>query len=171
MSDDRRAPHPVDGPFTGDEKLSRLYQQTKEETPPSHLDTAVLEAARRAAQPFSRRLAFLPSRKWTVPLSLAAALLVSLGVVQGLRKEIAAPVLIAPSSSSVQSPAPLSERMLQHEELDREGETLPTPEREAPLSTESKETTETLGEPSPAVPQPPTPVEKQQSGSMQEERA
>src|ERR1051325_10103461 len=82
MSDKRREQHPGDEPLQEEEELlARLYQQTKDEEPPSHLDDAVLAIARRAAQPSSRRLSFLPSRKWAVPLSLAAALWVTIEIV------------------------------------------------------------------------------------------
>lgn len=86
MSDERRKQRSTDEPIPGEAHLSSFYEQTKEELPSASLDMAVLTAARRAVEPAPRasRVYFLPPRKWVIPLSLAAALLVVIGVTEFL---------------------------------------------------------------------------------------
>ena len=77
----------------GERELSRLYQQTPDEHPPAALDAAILAEARRATRP---RLRLLKggkslgqlSRRWAIPISLAAALLITIGVVSFLQDEM-----------------------------------------------------------------------------------
>jgi len=153
MSDDRRERRPGDGPFQEEEPIARLYQQTKEEAPPSHLDAAVLTAARRAVEPTPRasRAYFLLSRKWAVPLSLAAALLVSLGVVREFHKDIASPVL---STSPSSSPA-LPESILRSKELDEETNPALLPEKKKRENATEQERGEPTGNPSSPMSTPP----------------
>ncbi len=162
MSDKRREQRPGDAPLQEEELLTRLYQQTKDEAPPSHLDAAILAAARHAARPSSRRVSFLPSRKWAVPLSLAAALLVSIGVVRELRKDIAAPVLLAPSELLS------SESMIRRKGLNREEKTL-LYERETKGNQKTREGVETTEKFAPAAPNPyMAHMEPQSSGAPEE---
>ena len=101
MNDEKRN-HPPDL-LAGEEHLSRLYQEASKEVPPPGLDATLLDAARQAAHRKSRRLYFLTSRKWAVPLSLAAAFVVTIGVVRSLRHEIELPASIALAPSPPQS--------------------------------------------------------------------
>src|SRR5262245_26374494 len=123
MSDKRREQRPGDEPLQEEDLLARLYQQTKDEVPPSHLDAAILATARRAAQPSSRRIYFLPSRKWAVPLSLAAALLVSIGVVRELHKDVVAPALLGPSEFLSSPSRSIPESMMHRKDLNQEEKT------------------------------------------------
>ncbi len=115
MSDDRQERRSPENVVPGEEQLSRLYEQTKEELPPPSLDAAVVAEAQRAvARPSpTAHVYFFPSRKWAIPLALAAALLVSIGVVREFHKDI-----IVPTSSSI-SPM-FSRGMLQDEEARKE---------------------------------------------------
>jgi hypothetical protein len=99
MSDARKEQRPLDSDFPGEEQLSRLYQEGSEDLPPVNLDAVILDAARQAVHARPRRVYFFPSRKWVVPLSLAAALWVTLAVVRMQRTEITSLRLNAPSSS------------------------------------------------------------------------
>ena len=117
MSEERKEQRPLDDRLSGEEDLSVLYQQTEKELPPPNLDVTVLDAARQAVRFRPRRVYFFPSRTWVVPLSLAAALVVSLGVTQLLRREIAAlPVSSLLLSAPASSPAPVVSEKDQVEE-------------------------------------------------------
>jgi hypothetical protein len=54
MSDERRKQRSTDELPPGEARLSRLYEQMKEELPSANLDKAVLTAARRAVEPAPR---------------------------------------------------------------------------------------------------------------------
>ena len=92
MSTRREREPSIPDRLPGEQELSRLYQQTPDERPPAALDAAILAEARRATRP---RLRLLQggkslsqlSRRWAIPLSLAAALLVTIGVVRYLQDE------------------------------------------------------------------------------------
>jgi hypothetical protein len=99
MSDEKRPQPLMTDRLLGEERLSRLYQEASTAMPPPGLDAAILDAARQATRQKPRRVYFLALRKWTVPLSLAAALVVTIGVVRFLRHEMESPALV------VQSPA------------------------------------------------------------------
>lgn len=101
MNDEKRN-HPPDL-LAGEEHLSQLYQETSKEVPPPGLDVTILDAARQAAHRKPRRVYFLASRKWAVPLSLAAAFVVTIGVVRSLRHEIALPVSLTRAPAEPQS--------------------------------------------------------------------
>jgi hypothetical protein len=89
MSEERKEQRPLDSRLPGEEDLSALYQQTEKDVPPPSLDATVLDAARQAVRSRSRRIYFFPSRKWIVPLSLAAALWVAIEIVWLRQPEIA----------------------------------------------------------------------------------
>jgi hypothetical protein len=97
MNDEKRPHPPLTDRLPGEERLSRLYQETTSEGPPPGLDMTVLDAARQAVRQKPRRVYFPASRKWTVPLSLAAAFVVTIGIARSLRHEMESP-------SSVSSP-------------------------------------------------------------------
>jgi len=72
--------------MTDDEKISQRYRELGAEEPPRALDDAILAAARRSASSWSKR--------WAVPLSLAAVVVLSVTVtlrIQHEQPEIAAP--------------------------------------------------------------------------------
>lgn len=86
----------------GDDKLARLYRALPKEEPPEALDAAILAAARRAASP--------PSlvRRWAVPVSVAAMLVIALGITLEMQHEV--PGIEAPAT---QAPAPQAPAQLQ----------------------------------------------------------
>lgn len=65
-------------------RLDRLYRETGHEGPPAHLDAAILAAARRAvgARPLSSAL-----RRWRVPVSIAALVVLSVSLVTLVQEE------------------------------------------------------------------------------------
>lgn len=71
-----------------DEQLSNLYGQTGREQPPAHLNDAILAAARRetASRPHPAYSPF--SNNWRVPVSLAAVLVLSIGLVNLMDDEV-----------------------------------------------------------------------------------
>jgi hypothetical protein len=176
MSDERRKQPSIDELLPGEKHLSRLYGQTKEEEPPADLDAMVLMAARRAVEPAPRasRVYFLPPRKWAVPLALAAALLVSIGVVREFHKDIATPVLFAPVPSSL-SVSPMSSQgvLRSKEPNEQENPSLP-PEKKRPESGMAKElstSVEKLGAPklAPSVSEERSHARGSQAGSPYED--
>jgi hypothetical protein len=76
----------ANGDAERDPALERLYREAAAEAPPAHLDAAILAAARRevAARPrgLSRTL-----RRWHVPVSIAAVVVVSATLVILVREE------------------------------------------------------------------------------------
>lgn len=69
----------------GETELQRLYRDSARELPPPALDARILAAARDAVEtpPAHRRVL----RRWTVPLSVAAVVMLSVGVVLRLTHE------------------------------------------------------------------------------------
>jgi hypothetical protein len=74
-----------------DDKVARLYGALPKEEPPESLDAAILAAARRAAVRPSL------ARRWAVPVSLAAVLVLAIGVTLEIRDE--APGIEVPTAS------------------------------------------------------------------------
>ena len=98
---DKKRPQPVmTDRLSGEERLSRLYQETSTEMPPSGLDAAILDAARQATRQQPSRVYFLTARKWTMTLSLAAALLMTIGIVRTLQHEMSSPALVSQTPSA-----------------------------------------------------------------------
>jgi hypothetical protein len=70
-----------------DSELSRAYKEAAREKPPAALDAAILEEARRAVD-HGGRVARSPfARAWLVPASLAAVLLLTVGLVTFVSRE------------------------------------------------------------------------------------
>ena len=121
MSDERRGRHHPEERFPEEEHLSRLYREGSGDLPPANLDAVILDTARQAVRSRPRRLYFLPSRKWMVPLSLAAALWVTVEVVLLRQNEIAEqPKFSVTAPSSVVHMKPESEEKApaENEEFD-----------------------------------------------------
>lgn len=84
--------------------VSSLYHQTPQEKPRPELDTKILAASRRAVR--SRpRVAGPFSGRWTVPVSIAAVLMISVILIPLLRQESEGPPEV-PGRRSVPVPAP-----------------------------------------------------------------
>jgi hypothetical protein len=65
--------------MTDDEKVTLRYRELGSEEPPRALDEAIVAASRRSVRPWSRR--------WAVPLSLAAVLVLSVTVTLRMQQE------------------------------------------------------------------------------------
>lgn len=94
-----------------DAQLERLYRETERSVPPAHLDAAILAAARREVGARPRPL-FLAVRRWRVPVSIAALVVLSVSLVTLVQQEGSdelmpvAPGPPAASTSSEPAPAP-----------------------------------------------------------------
>lgn len=82
-----------------DPRLERLYREAARETPPAHLDASILAAARREAGARPRSLSSA-LRRWHVPVSIAAVVIVSASLVILVREEGGEQVVQAPSSTA-----------------------------------------------------------------------
>ncbi len=69
-----------------DPRLDRAYREAGSEPPPAHLDAAILAAARREAGARPRRLSS-ELRRWRVPVSIAAVVVLSVSLVTLVREE------------------------------------------------------------------------------------
>lgn len=94
-----------------DDKLARAYRDLPREEPPARLDAAILAAARREVAPRS----FV--QRWRVPVSLAAVLVLAIGITLELQHQepgietslpSAAAPAPAPSTPAPEMPAPQS---------------------------------------------------------------
>jgi hypothetical protein len=103
MNDEKRPQPLMADRLSGEERLSRLYHETNAEMPPPGLDAAILDAARQATRQQPSRVYFLTARKWTMTLSLAAALIVTIGIVRTLRHEMSSPALVSQTPSALRA--------------------------------------------------------------------
>jgi hypothetical protein len=128
----------MNDPDTRDPRLERWYREAAHEEPPAHLDAAIVAAARREVGARPRALSSA-LRRWHVPVSIAAVVVVSVTLVILVREEggerigetrippvtapaepsAAAPPLSAPATAMdgaaqprVEAPAPLERRGL-----------------------------------------------------------
>ena len=94
----------------GDEKLSRRYREAAGEEPPAALDAAILKAARERASGDSgtdpKRTVRGPSPRWMGPISIAAVLVLGIGVSLRMQMEQPGVETSAPSSSAAEYPMP-----------------------------------------------------------------
>jgi hypothetical protein len=70
-----------------DAKLATLYRETALDAPPPALDDAIRAAARRAVAAGPRAIGTPFLRRWQVPLSLAAVLVLSVSLISIMREE------------------------------------------------------------------------------------
>ncbi|MEK7191231.1 MAG: hypothetical protein AAB153_02935 [Pseudomonadota bacterium] len=87
MTERKKDDRLLDEYLRGDSLLSRAYRETGREEPPAHLDAVILAQAKAAAVP---RRSGKP--RWFMPLSLAATVVLSVGVVLLMSREGVAPV-------------------------------------------------------------------------------
>ena len=71
---------------TRDPRLEHLYREAAREAPPAHLDAAILAAARREVGARPRALS-AALRRWHVPVSIAAVIVVSVSLVILVKEE------------------------------------------------------------------------------------
>lgn len=88
-----------------DHQLSSLYKQAEKDMPPAHLDESILTASKQSS---SARPINPFSNNWRVPASMAAVLIISIGVVTLMEIDILpvntpAPQAIAPIHNEIQS--------------------------------------------------------------------
>lgn len=117
MSTRREHESAISDRLPGEENIARLYQQAEhggDEQPSEALDALVLAEARRAAQPRLRlmkggRISQM-TRRWAIPLSLAATLIVTIGVVTNLKDSPSPLVFSAPQAvpPTAQAPTPMT---------------------------------------------------------------
>ena len=70
--------------------ISELYCKTQDVEPPAHLDQRIMMAARAATssrKPAATRAGWVPSRRWSVPVSLAAVMVLGVGLVSLMQQE------------------------------------------------------------------------------------
>jgi len=143
MNDEKRPQPLMTDLLLSEEHLSRLYQETATAMPPPGLDAAILDAAHQATRQQPRRVYFLTARKWTMTLALAAALIMTIGIVRTLRHEMTSPALVAPTPAAPRSSSTArgdgrDETLLKRHEQKQEQE------KEAPAV--AHQPVETLGE-------------------------
>ncbi|NIN34520.1 MAG: META domain-containing protein [Gammaproteobacteria bacterium] len=76
----------------GNSELSQRYQPDKGSGPPAHLDKLILDAAKNEIKP-----PHMP--RWTVPLSIAAVMVIGVGIVFNIYREQGQPLMTAPEST------------------------------------------------------------------------
>ena len=103
-----------------DPRLDRLYREAAREAPPTRLDAAILAAARREVGARPRALA-ATLRRWHVPVSIAAVVIVTVSLV----------ILVKEEGSEQTAQAPLSALVLRTEQSAAPGKQ-PAPVGEAP---------------------------------------
>jgi len=82
-----------------DKQLSSLYKQAEQDVPAPHIDDAILSAAKRETKKFS--LPFNPfSNDWHIPVSLAAVLVLSFGIVSLMENDLTSVDGVPPLSVS-----------------------------------------------------------------------
>lgn len=97
-------------PDVSDPQLERFYRDTAREGPPAHLDAAILAAARREVGARPRALSSV-LRRWHVPVSIAAVVVVSVSLVILVKEEggerigeVSIPPVTAPAEPSDAAP-------------------------------------------------------------------
>ena len=116
----------------GDSSLSRSYRQEGSEGPSSQIDDNILAAARREAKSKPHSVINPFGSQWMVPASLAAALVVAIGLVMTLEDETGMPLL---------EPEAVQEQVMEEDRIDVrksvEGEAI---RKKAPAARARKET-------------------------------
>lgn len=89
-----------------DPRLDRLYREAGRDAPPAHLDAAILAAAHREAGSRPRPLS-AALRRWRVPVSIAALVVVSVSLVTLVQEEGGDELAqVAPGKPMAPAPAP-----------------------------------------------------------------
>jgi hypothetical protein len=123
----------ANGDAERDPRLDRLYREAGRDTPPARLDAAILAAAHREVGARPRSLTST-LRRWHIPVSIAAVVIVSVSLVILLREESGEQIVPAP----VPAVAPPAEQPA-------------APGRQPALAESARETTQ----PQAAAPAPP----------------
>src|SRR3989344_7344145 len=99
MAERKKDDRLLDEYLRGDSPLSRVYRETGREEPPAHLDAAILAQAKAAVG--ARR----SKPRWFMPLSLAATVVLSVGVVLLMSREGVTPV-------PMETPSPMPDALV-----------------------------------------------------------
>jgi len=94
---------PPDNP-ENDAELSRLYQKTRVEEPPMHLDSAILSAARNSVDAPKKKRHIWCTLRWAIPVTTFALALLTVSLVIHQKQE--APGLLMQDSKSEMERAP-----------------------------------------------------------------
>jgi len=134
----------ANGSAERDPRLERLYREAAREAPPTHLDAAILAAARREVG--ARPHALAPAlRRWHVPVSIAAVIVVSVSLVILVRDE--RPMLMMGDERAAM---PSKERQVPEEGSRRREQAAGPPTQETPART-----AKAIAQPPTAAPSPP----------------
>ncbi len=113
----------LDRYLQGDSTLSKIYKGASSEAPRSELDATVLAKARRAAEAHTLMRRRRRLQRWMIPTSLAAALILTIGLVTFMFEHGGAPLAPKESIEQRQRPAQLPKRELppqQQQEVTRQ---------------------------------------------------
>jgi len=114
---------PPDSP-ENDTELSRLYQKTRVEEPPMHLDSAILSAARDSVAAPKKRRHIWCTLRWAIPITTFALALLTVSLVIHQKQET--PELLMQDSKSEMERAPEAvSPMRKKEKKDLHGRTAP----------------------------------------------
>ncbi len=131
-----------------DDKLSRRYRELGADEPPAALDQAILAAARRAVAPRTA------SQRWAAPVSLAAVLVLAVGVTLNLQHEKPGIETSPPNEYSVPQAAPAPEPVQKRVEADdarqRAAAPAPRPASEPPAAPPADKASELRRDATPA---------------------
>lgn len=108
MSPREDADRMLDRYLQGDSTLSKIYQGTTSGTPSAALDVAILAKARAAAEERALMRRKRTLQRWMIPASLAAALVLTVGLVTFMSEHGGAPLAPRQPIGQRQQPAKLS---------------------------------------------------------------
>ncbi|MCG8324095.1 MAG: hypothetical protein MI673_01140 [Thiotrichales bacterium] len=101
---DKKTDQDLQAYLDGSSDISRAYKEKANERSPQHVDAAILAAARRSVES-GPRAAFSPfSSNWHVPASLAAVLVLSVGLVFTVQEQTGEGRIPAPVTGEVLQP-------------------------------------------------------------------
>lgn len=139
-----------------DDRVSRRYRELANEEPPPSLDAAIVAHARRAV--------LRPRSRWTGPVSIAAVLVLAVGITLRLQHEEPG-IETSPPASHVPAPAVPAPAMPAPVEPPPETQA-PLPEREAPPPPKRAE--ESRAKPARVAKEPPAPVLEKRERAQRE---
>ena len=105
-----------------DEHVSQAYQSLGKETTPAALDKHILAAARREVNSRPQQVSF--SRRWAVPVSVAAVIVLSVSLFT--MHQVPTPMETAPAPATIDSPKvpPMEEQEARSDSVETKQETL-----------------------------------------------
>jgi hypothetical protein len=131
----RKHPNPPDARLPGEAEIARTYHAGAQDEPPAALDRKILAAAQQALDTSRPRAAF--GSRWAIPLSVAAVLLLSVGVLLQMQEPgLLQPVDSGPAPGPMETAsAPMARALPQPSPAKRLSKALPAaPPAAAPLT-------------------------------------